>query len=92
MTTDAASDVIETAADTANVEGLWRSHSLRRGFVPAARAAGKDLVDIGRAGGVEEEVTRGDSVVVDSRDRHRDVSGGLGLTRDKSLASSAGYL
>lgn len=51
MTADAASDVIETAADTAKVEGLWRSHSLRRGFVTAARAAGKDLVDIGRHGG-----------------------------------------
>lgn len=51
MTTDAASDVIETAADDAKVEGVWRSHSLRRGFVTAARAAGKDLVDIGRHGG-----------------------------------------
>lgn len=51
MTTDAASDVIQTAADDAKVEGLWRSHSLRRGFVTAARAAGKDLVDIGRHGG-----------------------------------------
>ncbi|MFF9861117.1 site-specific integrase [Streptomyces tendae] len=51
MTTDAASDVIENAAAAAKVEGLWRSHSLRRGFVTAARAAGKDLVDIGRHGG-----------------------------------------
>ncbi|MGC2997421.1 integrase [Streptomyces sp. G35A] len=51
MTTDAASDVIQTAGDAAKVEGLWRSHSLRRGFVTAARAAGKDLVDIGRHGG-----------------------------------------
>lgn len=51
MTADAASDIIETAADAAKVEGLWRSHSLRRGFVTAARAAGKDLVDIGRHGG-----------------------------------------
>lgn len=51
MTADAASDVIETAADAAKVEGIWRSHSLRRGFVTAARAAGKDLVDIGRHGG-----------------------------------------
>jgi site-specific recombinase XerD len=51
MTTDAASDVVENAAAAAGVEGLWRSHSLRRGFVTAARAAGKDLVDIGRHGG-----------------------------------------
>lgn len=51
MTADAASDVIETAGDAAKVEGLLRSHSLRRGFVTAARAAGKDLVDIGRHGG-----------------------------------------
>ncbi|MFE7648674.1 integrase [Streptomyces phaeoluteigriseus] len=51
MTTDAASDVIQLAGDAAKVEGLWRSHSLRRGFVTAARAAGKDLVDIGRHGG-----------------------------------------
>lgn len=51
MTTDAASDVIEAAAEAAKVEGVWRSHSLRRGFVTAARAAGKDLVDIGRHGG-----------------------------------------
>lgn len=51
MTTDAASDVVEAAAEAAKVEGVWRSHSLRRGFVTAARAAGKDLVDIGRHGG-----------------------------------------
>ncbi|MEU8688849.1 tyrosine-type recombinase/integrase [Streptomyces sp. NPDC048665] len=51
MTTDAASDVIQAAADDAKVEGRWRSHSLRRGFVTAARAAGKDLIDIGRHGG-----------------------------------------
>lgn len=51
LTTDAASDIVEGAAEAAKVEGVWRSHSLRRGFVTAARAAGKDLVDIGRHGG-----------------------------------------
>lgn len=51
MTSEAASDIIRLAANAAEVEGRWRSHSLRRGFVTAARAAGKDLVDIGRHGG-----------------------------------------
>lgn len=51
MTAEAAADIVEQAADTAKVEGRWRSHSMRRGFVTAARAAGKDLVDIGRHGG-----------------------------------------
>lgn len=51
MTTDAASDIIAMAANAAQVEGRFRSHSLRRGFVTAARAAGKDMVDIGRHGG-----------------------------------------
>ncbi|MFF2933549.1 tyrosine-type recombinase/integrase [Streptomyces mirabilis] len=51
MTTDAASDIVELAAAAAEVDGRWRSHSMRRGFVTAARAAGKDLVDIGRHGG-----------------------------------------
>ncbi|NUP46145.1 MAG: tyrosine-type recombinase/integrase [Catenulispora sp.] len=51
MTTDAAADVVQAAAEAADLEGRWRSHSMRRGFVTAARAAGKDLVDIGRHGG-----------------------------------------
>jgi site-specific recombinase XerD len=51
MTTDAAADVVQAAAAGAGVDGRWRSHSMRRGFVTAARAAGKDLVDIGRHGG-----------------------------------------
>ncbi|MBV9026046.1 MAG: tyrosine-type recombinase/integrase [Streptomycetaceae bacterium] len=51
MTTDAAADIVQAAAEAAEVDGRWRSHSMRRGFVTAARAAGKDLVDIGRHGG-----------------------------------------
>ncbi|MFF3891794.1 tyrosine-type recombinase/integrase [Streptomyces sp. NPDC001812] len=51
MTTQAAADVIENAAAAAGAEGRWRGHSLRRGFVTAARAAGADMVDIGRHGG-----------------------------------------
>lgn len=51
MTTDAAADIVQFAAKAADVAGRWRSHSMRRGFVTAARAAGKDLVDIGRHGG-----------------------------------------
>jgi site-specific recombinase XerD len=51
MTADAAADIVEQAAAAAKVAGRWRSHSMRRGFVTAARAAGKDLVDIGRHGG-----------------------------------------
>jgi integrase len=51
MTTDAAADIVESTATAAGIEGRWRSHSMRRGFVTAARATGKDLVDIGRHGG-----------------------------------------
>jgi len=51
MTAEAASDVIAAVAEDAEVEGRWRSHSLRRGFVTAAKAAGHDLVAIGRHGG-----------------------------------------
>lgn len=51
MTTDAAADIVQLAAAAAGVDGRWRSHSMRRGFVTAARAAGADLVDIGRHGG-----------------------------------------
>jgi len=51
MTTTAAANIVEAAAEAAGVDGRWRSHSMRRGFVTAARAAGSDLVDIGRHGG-----------------------------------------
>ncbi|MFC1418792.1 integrase [Streptacidiphilus cavernicola] len=50
LSTEAVSDVIERAADRADLPGRWRSHSLRRGLVNAARANGADLVDIGRHG------------------------------------------
>ncbi|MER5917276.1 tyrosine-type recombinase/integrase [Streptomyces sp. NPDC001982] len=51
MTTQAAADVIENTAAAAGAEGRYRGHSLRRGFVTAARNAGADMVDIGRHGG-----------------------------------------
>lgn len=51
MTPAAAASIVESAARVAGVDGRWRSHSMRRGFVTAARAAGADLVDIGRHGG-----------------------------------------
>lgn len=51
MTAQGASDVVEKAAAAAGIAGRYRGHSLRRGFVTAARAASKDLVDIGRHGG-----------------------------------------
>lgn len=51
MTTDAASDVVELLGELTETPGRWRSHSMRRGFVNAARDAGKDVVDIGRHGG-----------------------------------------
>ncbi|NUS25008.1 MAG: integrase [Streptomyces sp.] len=51
MTLEAASDIVQRAMERAGQPGRWRSHSLRRGFVNSARAAGADIVDIGRHGG-----------------------------------------
>ena len=51
MTLEAASEIVQRAMARAGQPGRWRSHSLRRGFVNSARAAGADIVDIGRHGG-----------------------------------------
>ncbi|MFI9236917.1 tyrosine-type recombinase/integrase [Streptomyces sp. NPDC053079] len=51
MTAEAASDIVERSMEAAELEGRWRSHSLRRGFVNASRKAGHDIVKIGRHGG-----------------------------------------
>lgn len=51
LTAQAAAQVVERAAEAAGLEGQWSGHSLRRGFATAARAAGHDLVRIGRHGG-----------------------------------------
>ncbi|MER6557229.1 site-specific integrase [Streptomyces sp. NPDC001027] len=51
LTAQAASQVVERAAEAAGLEGQWSGHSLRRGFATAARKAGHDLVRIGRHGG-----------------------------------------
>jgi len=51
MTEEAASDVVEKAMARVGQPGRWRSHSLRRGFVTAARKAGADPVHTSRHGG-----------------------------------------
>ena len=51
MTLEATSEIVQRAMARAGQPGRWRSHSLRRGFVNSARAAGADIVDIGRHGG-----------------------------------------
>ncbi|MEU5978518.1 integrase [Streptomyces sp. NPDC047315] len=51
MTEDAASDLVERAIRRTGRAGKWTTHSLRRGGVKSARAAGADIVDIGRHGG-----------------------------------------
>ena len=51
ITAQAAAQVVERAAEDAELSGDWSGHSLRRGFATAARQAGHDLVTIGRHGG-----------------------------------------
>jgi site-specific recombinase XerD len=57
MTSDAASDVVQRIAKAAGLDGRWRSHSLRRGFVTASHKAGHDMVRIGRHGGWADNST-----------------------------------
>lgn len=49
MTAEAAAEVIERLAVAAGLSGDWSGHSLRRGFATAARAAGRDPLEIARA-------------------------------------------
>ena len=51
MTKEAASDIVQRSIERTGLPGRWRSHSSRRGFVKSARAAGVDIVQIGRHGG-----------------------------------------
>ncbi|MGV2914757.1 integrase [Streptomyces alfalfae] len=54
MTIEAASDIVERSIARTGLPGRWTSHSTRRGFVKSARAAGADIVDIGRHGGWDD--------------------------------------
>lgn len=49
-----ASDVVSRSIHRTGLPGKWTSHSLRRGLVKSARAAGADIVDIGRHGGWDD--------------------------------------
>ena len=49
-----ASDVVSRSIHRTGMPGKWTSHSLRRGLVKTARAAGADIVDIGRHGGWDD--------------------------------------
>jgi hypothetical protein len=49
-----ASDVVSRSIHRTGLPGKWTSHSLRRGLVKSARAAGVDIVDIGRHGGWDD--------------------------------------
>lgn len=51
---DGASDVVSRSIGRTGLPGQWTSHSLRRGLVKTARAAGADIVDIGRHGGWDD--------------------------------------
>ncbi|WP_331764820.1 integrase [Streptomyces sp. NBC_01238] len=55
MTIEAASDIVQRSIERTGLPGRWRSHSSRRGFVKSARAAGVDIVDIGRHGGWDDK-------------------------------------
>lgn len=50
MSGQAVAMVVVRAAETAELEGRYRGHSLRRGGATAASKAGHDLVSIGRYG------------------------------------------
>ncbi|MFE1515790.1 integrase [[Kitasatospora] papulosa] len=49
-----ASDIVSRSIHRTGLPGKWTSHSLRRGLVKSARAAGADIVDIGRHGGWDD--------------------------------------
>ncbi|MFI9194122.1 integrase [Streptomyces californicus] len=49
-----ASDIVSRSIRRTGLPGKWTSHSLRRGLVKSARAAGVDIVDIGRHGGWDD--------------------------------------
>jgi site-specific recombinase XerD len=51
MTAEAIADVVTRIAEAADLDGRWTGHSLRRGFVTAARRDGHALERIGRHGG-----------------------------------------
>jgi hypothetical protein len=55
MTIEAASDIVQRSIERTGLPGRWRSHSSRRGFVKSARAAGVDIVQIGRHGGWDDK-------------------------------------
>lgn len=55
MTIEAASDIVQRSIERTGLPGRWRSHSSRRGFVKSARAAGVDIVKIGRHGGWDDK-------------------------------------
>lgn len=55
MTIEAASDIVQRSIERTGLPGRWRSHSSRRGFVKSARAAGVDIVAIGRHGGWDDQ-------------------------------------
>lgn len=50
-----ASDIVSRSIHRTGLPGNWTSHSLRRGLVKSARAAGVDIVDIGRHGGWDDK-------------------------------------
>ncbi|MEU8740582.1 integrase [Streptomyces halstedii] len=54
MSINGASDVVSRSIHRTGLPGKWTSHSLRRGLVKSARAAGVDIVDIGRHGGWDD--------------------------------------
>ncbi|THA29163.1 integrase [Streptomyces sp. A1277] len=49
-----ASDIVSRSIHRTGLPGKWTSHSLRRGLVKSSRAAGADIVDIGRHGGWDD--------------------------------------
>jgi hypothetical protein len=49
-----ASDIVSRSIRRTGLPGKWTSHSLRRGLVKSSRAAGADIVDIGRHGGWDD--------------------------------------
>ncbi|MFI6653275.1 integrase [Streptomyces sp. NPDC050529] len=71
ISVNGASDVVSRSIGRTGLPGKWTSHSLRRGLVKSSRAAGADIVDIGRHGGwddrskaligyIDEEDSQGD--------------------------------
>lgn len=54
ITVEAASDIVQRSIERAKIPGRWRSHSPRMGLVKSSRAAGVDIVQIGRHGGWDD--------------------------------------